>query len=68
MEKKKDVKVWDLFNPNVNRSTQELRDARLSICRGCERFEPVLERCLECGCLMKLKVTLQDASCPLGRW
>jgi hypothetical protein len=66
--KKKDVKVWDLLNPSMNRSSEETREFRLSVCRGCERFEPKLERCLECGCFMKLKVTLEDASCPIGKW
>ena len=63
-----DVKVWDLLNPNVPKSADELREERLKVCRGCEYFKPKMERCSKCGCFMKLKVTLEDAKCPIGKW
>lgn len=65
---KKDVKVWDLLNPLQPRSDSSLIESRLDICRECDRFESKLGRCMECGCIMRLKTTLVEASCPLGKW
>lgn len=63
-----DVKPWDLLNPNAPRSAEELHEARLAICRGCEFFKPRTERCGKCGCFMKLKTKLENAKCPIGKW
>jgi len=47
---------------------------RLEICSGdndylpCERFDPVLSRCLECGCFIKIKARLKSMTCPLKKW
>ena len=41
---------------------------RLEICKQCEHFEPVLQRCKLCGCLMYIKVRFPQAKCPDGRW
>jgi hypothetical protein len=64
----RDVKPWDLLNPNQPRSVEELHIARLEICRGCEFFKPRTERCSKCGCFMKLKTKLENAKCPVGKW
>ena len=63
-----DVKPWDLFNPNQPRSQEDLVNSRLKICRGCEYFRPKTETCRKCGCFMKLKTTLENAKCPIGKW
>ena len=44
------------------------RERRLNICRACEKFEPVLTRCKECGCFLKLKTWFMNSNCPLGKW
>jgi hypothetical protein len=65
---KKDVKVWDLINPNKPRSEQEEAQRRLDICMSCEHLNKRMVKCNKCGCFMKLKTTLQGAKCPIGKW
>ena len=64
----KDVRPWDLINPNQPKSTDEIVKSRLEICKACEYFRPKTETCRKCGCFMKLKVKLPAAVCPLGKW
>ena len=63
-----DVKPWDLLNPKESRSGEELSKYRLEICNGCEFFRHKTQQCKKCGCFMKLKTTLYNARCPLGKW
>ena len=64
----KDVKFTDLFDPNKPRSDKELIEQRLAICNVCPAFRKNTQRCKYCGCFMQLKSTLQQASCPIGKW
>ena len=43
-----------------------VRDQRWSTCTGCPRLQN--DRCLECGCFMKVKVAFNTSVCPLGKW
>ena len=43
-------------------------NSRLSICRGCEFFDSVSERCGKCGCNMAVKTYLRAERCPIGKW
>ena len=63
-----DVKPWDLLNPNKPRSPEELAQYRFEICKTCIFFRPNTKQCKKCGCFMKLKTTLADAKCPIGKW
>lgn len=60
------VRPWDLLNPNMGHTPEEVRAERLAICHACDRLH--LGVCGECHCVMRLKVTLADAVCPLGKW
>ena len=62
------ARPWDLFNKNIGRVEQDIAKERLGICNGCERFIKSTTQCKECGCIMKLKTKLPNASCPLGKW
>ena len=64
----KDVKPWDLLNPNKERSPEELAQYRLEICKVCPAYRPLTNTCRKCGCFMKLKTQLKDAKCPIGKW
>ena len=64
----KDVKPWDLLNPNKPRSSEELAAYRLEICKSCPEYRPKTNTCRKCGCFMKLKTTLENAKCPIGKW
>jgi hypothetical protein len=63
-----DVEFSDLFDPRQPRSDRELIESRLAICNTCPFFKKNLAKCKKCGCFMKLKTTLKEASCPVGHW
>lgn len=63
-----DVEFFDLFDPKQPRSEEELVEYRMSICKQCPFFSKGSQRCKKCGCFMKLKSTLRQASCPVGKW
>ena len=63
-----DVKFLDLFDPRQPRSDEELIQERLAICNECPWLDKRTIRCRQCGCFMKLKSTLKQASCPLEKW
>lgn len=48
---------------SVTRSSE-----RLEICRECPRFFKPTASCKECGCFMRVKTLLADATCPLEKW
>ncbi len=63
-----DVRFIDLFNPSQPRSDRALIESRLEICNTCEWFNRRMVKCNKCGCFMKLKTTLKQATCPIGKW
>jgi len=67
-DSQKDVKPWDLLNPNSPRSQEELVAYRLEICKGCPFFRKLSQTCKKCGCFMTLKTTLKNAKCPIDKW
>lgn len=44
----------------------DVRTTRWSICQTCPRLQN--DRCLECGCFMKVKVAFVTSKCPLEKW
>lgn len=64
----RDVKPWDLLNPNQPRTPEDIAAYRLEICKACDFFRPRTQTCRKCGCFMKLKTTLENAKCPLEKW
>lgn len=68
MENDRPARPWDLFNKNIGRVTEKIHTERLSICQECPRFVKLTGQCKECGCVMKLKTSLPNATCPIGKW
>jgi hypothetical protein len=66
-DENKDVTPWDLFNGSLKASEEKAAE-RLAICKGCEFFRKGNQTCKKCGCFMKLKSTIDRASCPVGKW
>ena len=62
------TRPWDIINPQIQKADDELANKRLDICLGCDRLIKATKPCKECGCFMALKVKLQGAVCPLGKW
>jgi hypothetical protein len=63
-----DSRPWDLVNPSKERSSQTDAEKRLAVCNDCPSLLRATYQCKECGCFMKLKVKLEAATCPLGKW
>ena len=61
------VKPWDLLKKD-NYADAEIASARLDVCNGCEFLLKKTNTCKKCGCFMTLKVKLENASCPIGKW
>lgn len=59
---------WDLFNKNIGRVTEEIKDKRLEICRSCEFFVSFTQQCKKCGCIMPAKALLPNSYCPVHKW
>jgi hypothetical protein len=75
LEEKKDreeklakVSIFDILDKNKYSNNKMEIDKRISICEGCEHFIKITKQCSRCGCFMKLKTRLTDASCPIGKW
>ena len=48
--------------------SNEKYEERLTICKGCDRFDKEQTRCMECGCFLKVKATRGPEPCPLDKW
>ena len=50
--------------------TKEEGQKRLKICKKCEHYKdvPVLYYCNKCKCVLKMKVYLKGAKCPIQKW
>lgn len=58
---------WHLLNKEKHpRTPEEIANDRFTVCSGCPSL--IAGVCKECGCIMKLKVQLEAATCPLGKW
>jgi hypothetical protein len=53
---------------NDLRLTPEEANRRLSICKGCQFFESLSQRCSRCGCFLSMKTYLKAEKCPVGKW
>jgi hypothetical protein len=64
----KPAKPTDLFNSSIGRVKKDVAYNRYNICKECDKLNSITKTCSECGCFMKLKVTLPNAFCPLEKW
>lgn len=46
----------------------EIREARLAECEACPHLLHLTHNCLKCGCFVKAKTMIKEASCPIGKW
>jgi hypothetical protein len=47
---------------------KETAQARFDACKSCEHLFKPTNTCKQCGCFMKLKVKIAEATCPVGNW
>ena len=48
--------------------SDDVRKIRMDICMVCPSWQHTNNRCTECGCQMKVKVSLASSECPLKKW
>lgn len=48
--------------------SEEDKEARLAICRLCQHYRKVDDRCALCGCKTAVKAYLRIEKCPVGKW
>ena len=61
------ARPWHLLDQEkYPRVDDAVADARYSVCQNCDSLLAGI--CKECGCIMKQKVKLGLASCPLEKW
>ena len=46
----------------------DVKQLRMDVCMVCPSWEHRSNRCTECGCQMKVKVSLRSSECPLKKW
>ena len=49
-------------------SPQNIRDERQATCLTCPSWNEASNRCDECGCQMRVKISLNSSKCPLNKW
>lgn len=68
MKQDRPARPWDLFNKNIGRVTDSIKQERMEICRNCEFFVSLTQQCTKCGCIMPAKTSLPNAVCPVHKW
>ena len=63
-----DTRPWDLWDPSVEKSSDEKASSRYEICRSCPELIKLSKQCKRCGCFMAAKVKIDGAECPLHKW
>lgn len=63
-----ETRPWDMFDPSVERASEEEANARFDMCKACPELIKLSNQCKKCGCFMILKTKLAKAECPLGKW
>jgi len=46
----------------------DIKQSRMDECMLCPSWEHKSNRCLECGCQMRIKTNLTSSECPLKKW
>ena len=59
--------VAAITRSGVSLCSEEEHDKRFSLCKSCEYLSEK-ERCMKCGCFMKIKTKFAAMKCPIGKW
>jgi len=62
------VKPWHMLDSQQPRVDDGSAQGRLDVCVECPELIALTKQCKQCGCFMNLKVKLEAATCPLGKW
>jgi len=65
---------WDLMKYLHNNKgaalvvPDEVYKERTAICKSCDKFDDLQNKCMECGCFIPAKARVIIDSCPLNKW
>lgn len=65
---------WDLIkyihenHSAVLFTSDDVYKQRTQICKSCDRFDDMENKCMECGCYIPGKARIILDSCPLNKW
>lgn len=65
---------WELIQyiqnnrDNVLFVSDEVYKERVTICKSCDKYDELENRCTECGCYVPGKAKIILDSCPLKKW
>ena len=66
--------TWELLNyitkneEKVLFVSDQVYKKRVNICKSCDKFDELENRCMECGCYVPAKAKIILDSCPLQKW
>jgi hypothetical protein len=63
-----ETRPWDVLNPATEWVDDEKSNSRFSLCKACPELIKLTSQCKKCGCFMKMKTKLAEATCPIGKW
>lgn len=63
-----DTRPWHIITERDNLLSEDDAIKRFDICKACPEFIPLTTQCKKCGCIMRLKTKLPQATCPLNKW
>jgi hypothetical protein len=66
IEYRNGIKVIHITQDEFDMASNELKQQRLSTCESCEKRDD--DSCLECSCLLSVRTSYLDISCPIGKW
>ena len=50
------------------KASNDIKNARIDICKQCELYNESDSTCKECGCYLEIKTSWASEKCPLGKW
>lgn len=64
------VKGWFKYLMAYERLSPQEIDDRFEVCYHCPEFRDryLFTQCNKCKCVLEVKLTLEGAQCPLGKW
>jgi len=60
------VKTVRIIDDGLSLASEDLKTSRLSVCSSCEHYST--DMCLQCSCLIHVKISQVDSTCPEGKW
>lgn len=60
------IKIINIIQGEFDMASAEIRQQRLDICNSCDK--KMEDTCSECSCLLSVRTSYQEITCPIGKW